>query len=242
MLIYIIAIATGIMTYLGGSLALRFKDKLHLILGFSAGAVIGVAFFDLLPESIELGSKFHTAADSLLFTAIGFLLYMIVDRVFTTHHAHDISAEEHDEHNHRSNLRAGSLSFHSLLDGLGIGLSFQVSPAVGAIVAIAVLAHDFSDGINTISVVLKNGGERKKAMRWLLADSIAPIIGVIVAYAIPVSESNLSFLLSLFAGFFLYIGASDLVPESFHGHPTKWTTLLTVLGATVIFIAIRIAG
>ena len=225
MLIYIIAIATGIMTYLGGSLALRFKDKLHLILGFSAGAVIGVAFFDLLPESIELGSKFHTAADSLLFTAIGFLLYMIVDRVFTTHHAHDISAEEHDEHNHRSNLRAGSLSFHSLLDGLGIGLSFQVSPAVGA-----------------ISVVLKNGGERKKAMRWLLADSIAPIIGVIVAYAIPVSESNLSFLLSLFAGFFLYIGASDLVPESFHGHPTKWTTLLTVLGATVIFIAIRIAG
>lgn len=240
MTIYIIAIAAGLMTYLGGALALRFRDKLHLILGFSAGAVLGVAFFDLLPESIELGASFHSVSTSLMVTAIGFLAYLIVDRLF--HGAgHDHVGDDAHDHK-RSDLRAGSLSFHSLLDGLGIGLAFQVSPSVGAIVAIAVLAHDFSDGINTISVVLKNGGDRSKAMRWLLADSIAPIIGVLIAYLVPVSQSHLSLLLSLFAGFFLYIGASDLIPESFHGHPTKWTTLMTVLGAVVIGIAIHIAG
>ena len=243
MLIYFIALAAGLMTYLGGSLALKFKDKLHLILGFSAGAVIGVAFFDLLPESIEIGSKYHAVTTSLLVSAIGFLLYMLIDRIFIGHNHGDEEAVAHDDHDHkRSDLRAGSLSFHSLLDGLGIGLSFQVSPSLGIIVAIAVLAHDFSDGINTVSVVLKKGGDRAKAMKWLLMDSIAPIIGVIIAYLVPVSESHLSLLLSLFAGFFLYIGASDLIPESFHGHPTKWTTVMTILGAAVIFIAIHIAG
>jgi zinc transporter ZupT len=239
MLIYIIAIAAGLMTYLGGTLALRFRDKLHLILGFSAGAVLGVAFFDLLPESINLGSTFHSVQTSLLMTAIGFLLYLIVDR-FSHNHHHTETDTTHDHG--RSNLRAGSLSFHSLLDGLGIGLSFQVSASLGLIVAIAVLAHDFSDGINTVSVVLKRGGEYAAAKKWLLADSIAPIIGVIIAYLFPVSENHLSLLLSLFAGFFLYIGASDLIPESFHGHPTKWTTCMTVLGALVIYLAISIAG
>ena len=240
MTIILIALAAGIMTYLGGRLALQFKDKLHLIIGFSAGAVIGVAFFDLLPESIELGAAHFTTNTSLMYTAIGFLLYMIIDRVFLGHSHSHAHSEDHDHK--RSDLRAGSLSFHSLLDGLGVGLSFQVSPALGAIVAVAVLAHDFSDGINTISAVLKNGGEKAKAMKWLLADSIAPIVGVILAYIIPIPEKGLAVLLSLFAGFFLYIGASDLIPESYHGHPTKWTTVMTLIGVAVIYLAITIAG
>lgn len=236
-----IAIATGIMTFIGGALALRLRDKLHLILGFSAGAVIGVAFFDLLPESIELGSKFHPIPTSLLYTAIGFLLYLVVDRMFAHHgHSHEIHEVPHDEH--RGDLRAGSMSVHSFLDGIGIGLSFHVSIALGLVVTFAVLAHDFSDGINTVSAVLKNGGSRSKAWRWLIADSLTPIIGVTVAYLYPVSEQTLAVLLSIFAGLFLYIGASDLIPESFHGHPTKWTTIMTIIGAGVIYIVISLAG
>lgn len=243
--IALIALATGLMTYLGGRLALRFQDKLHLIVGFSAGAVIGVAFFDLLPESIELTSQHFDIDTTLLFTAVGFVIYLLLDRLFVSH-AHSHTAHSHDDANdhdkQRSHLRAGMFSVHSLLDGLGIGLSFQVSPALGAIVTIAVLAHDFSDGINTISAVLKNGGSKTQAMKWLLADSVAPIIGVIVAYMLPIPEKGLGILLSLFAGFFLYIGASDLIPESYHGHPTKWTTLMTVVGIAVIYAALTIAG
>ncbi len=204
-------------TMIGGSLALKLRDKLHLILGFSAGAVIAVAFFDLLPEALELGSKTHALSTVVAFTALGFVLYLVLDRVILLHnHAH-----EHDDQlnvESRGTVRAGSLSIHSFLDGVGIGLAFQVSAAVGAVVAAAVLAHDFSDGINTVNVVVRHGGQRSKALRWLLVDAIAPILGVAVTLFFAISEDSLGLLLAIFAGFFLYIGASDLIPESHHQH------------------------
>lgn len=228
-------------TMVGGSLALKLRDKLHLILGFSAGAVVAVAFFDLMPEALELGSKAHALSTIVSFVALGFVLYLVLDRVILLHnHAH-----EHDEQvqvESRGTVRAGSLSIHSFLDGVGIGLAFQVSPAVGAIVAAAVLAHDFSDGINTVNVVVRHGGERSKALKWLLVDAIAPILGVIVTLFFAVSEDSLGILLAIFAGFFLYIGASDLIPESHHQHPKFLTTAMTVLGMAVLYIAIHFAG
>ena len=139
-------------------------------------------------------------------------------------------------------LGAGSLSVHSFLDGLAIGLAFKVSSAVGLVVALAVLAHDFSDGINTVSVIVKHNGDRKRALRWLLVDALAPVLGVAVAYFFTVSEQNLSLLLALFSGFFLYIGASDLLPESHHAHPVKWTTFATILGVGMLYLVIRVAG
>ena len=175
-MLLIIAFATFVATFIGGSFALRFRDKLHLILGFSAGAVIGVAFFDLLPESIELGAKFFEPAQMTQFVALGFLLYLLLDRTVFFHFH---SGEEGAEHagTHRGILGAGSLSFHSFLDGTAIGLAFQVSPAIGAVVTVAVLVHDFSDGINTVNLILKNAGSRARAFRWLLIDAIAPVLG-----------------------------------------------------------------
>jgi ZIP family zinc transporter len=79
-------------------------------------------------------------------------------------------------------------------------------------------------------------------MRWLLIDAVAPVLGVMVTLFISVSEAHLGLLLALFAGFFLYIGASDLVPESHHAHPTFWTTAMTLVGAAVLFTAIRLAS
>jgi ZIP family zinc transporter len=128
------------------------------------------------------------------------------------------------------------------LDGVGIGLAFQVSAAVGLVVAAAVLAHDFSDGINTVNVVVRHGGKRQQAMQWLLIDALAPVIGVLVTLFFVVSEESLGLLLALFAGFFLYIGASDLIPESHHQHPKFMTTAMTVAGMAVLYGAIRIAG
>jgi ZIP family zinc transporter len=222
---------------LGGLAALRLRDTLHLILGFSAGAVIGVAFFDLLPEAFSNGAAYGPRA-ILIATAVGFLAYLLLDRLLVLHrHAH----EAHDE-SARAHLRAGSLSIHSLLDGIGIGLGFQVSPAVGFVIAVAVLTHDFSDGINTVSVALRHGLSREKAFRWLVVDAVAPAIGIACSLAITVSASVLGLLLALFAGFFLYIGASDLVPESHHAHPTFWTTALTVIGAGVLYGAVALAG
>lgn len=235
----LLSIAAFLATFLGGALALKLRDKLHIILGFSAGAVVAVAFFDLIPEALELAHP-HEASTVLSVVALGFLIYLVLDRVILLHeHAHD----EHEAGTEtRGEVRAGSFSIHSFLDGLGIGLAFQVSPAVGLIVAAAVLAHDFSDGINTVNVVVRHGGERSKALRWLIADAFAPVLGIIATFFFTVPETTLGLLLALFAGFFLYIGASDLIPESHHQHPKFMTTAMTILGVAVLYLAIHFAG
>ncbi len=239
MILTLIAILAFLTTLLGGLLALKFKDKLHLVLGFSAGALIGVAFFDLLPEAIDLAGKSFQYSTITTFVASGFIIFMIVDRFITPHHHNDENCENV---NHRGRVGAGSLSFHSLLDGLAIGLAFQVSISVGLIVTIAVLVHDFSDGINTVALILKNGGSKKEAGKWLCLDAIAPVIGIILSTFLVLPEAILGIILALFCGFFLYLGASDLLPESHHQHPTIWTTFMTVLGIIVLYIAIKLAG
>jgi zinc transporter ZupT len=238
---FLLGCAAFCSTMIGGSLAIKLRDKLHIILGFSAGAVIAVAFFDLMPEALELGGKAHELSTVVAFTALGFILYLVLDRLILLSHSHGDDVENQTVES-RGHVRAGSLSVHSFLDGVGIGLAFQVSAAVGAVVAAAVLAHDFSDGINTVNVVVRHGGQKSKALRWLLVDALAPVLGVIVTLFFAVSQESLGLLLAMFAGFFLYIGASDLIPESHHQHPKFLTTAMTVVGMAVLYVAIHFAG
>jgi len=240
-ILIILSIAVFVATFLGGLFALRFSDKLHLVLGFSAGAVIGVAFFDLLPEAINLGAKYYDASTITSILAIGFIIFMVLDRFVILHnHSHD------EDHGHASKQRgvigASSLSLHSFLDGVAVGLAFQISIAVGAIVAVAVLVHDFSDGINTVNLILKNGGTKSEALKFLFIDAIAPVLGIFSTLFFSLPENILAIILALFAGFFTYIGASDLLPESHHSHPTVWTSISTVLGFATLYVAIYFAG
>ncbi len=232
MLLVVIAGAAFLSTLLGGMLALKLQDKLHLILGFSAGAVIGVAFFDLLPEAIVFGEKFHSPAAILACTALGFLSYLVLDRILLFH----------GESAPRGSVAAGVLCVHSLLDGVAIGLAFQTSHEVGIVVAIAVLTHDFSDGINTMNIVLKNRGGRSQGFRWLMVDAAAPVLGVASTCFFTLPDAGFGATLALFAGFFLYIGASDLIPESYHAHPKFLTTAMTLAGAAVLYAAIALVG
>jgi len=128
------------------------------------------------------------------------------------------------------------------LDGVAIGVAFQTSRAVGAIVAIAVLTHDFSDGVNTMNVVLRNRGARPQALRWLLLDAVAPVFGIVSTFFFVVPAAGFGMALALFGGFFLYIGASDLIPESYHGHPKFLTTAMTLAGAAVLYAAVKLIG
>jgi zinc transporter ZupT len=231
-LLTLIAAAAFASTLGGGLLALGLRDKLHLILGFSAGAVIGVAFFDLLPEAISVGAKFHAPTAIFAWTALGFLSYLVLDRILSFH----------GDTAHRGGFTASVLCIHSLLDGVAIGLAFQTSKAVGIIVAIAVLTHDFSDGINTMNIVLKNRGNRTIALRWLLLDAVAPVVGIASTLLFTLPSAEFGVALALFAGFFLYIGASDLIPESYHAHPKFLTTAMTLAGAAVLYAAITLIG
>ncbi len=225
MLLVIIAAAAFLCTLCGGLLALRLRDKLHLILGFSAGAVIGVAFFDLLPEAVSFSAHFRSPAGVLSWTAAGFLFYLVLDRVLLFHG--DAAT--------RGRFAAGVLCVHSLLDGVAIGVAFQASSAVGITVAIAVLTHDFSDGINAMNVVLKNRGSNRQGLRWVLLDAAAPVIGIAATYFFALPADSFGAGLALLAGFFLYIGASDLIPESYHAHPKFLTTAMTLAGAATLY-------
>ena len=236
--IIFIASAAFVSTFIGGFFALRFRDKLHLILGFSAGAVAGVALFDLLPEAIALGTKYHAASASALFIALGFFGYLILDR-FILLHTHE---EDDAENASRGFLGALTLSAHSFLDGVAIGVGFQASAAIGVIVTAAVLTHDFSDGINTVNLVLRNGGSRQRAFRWLLADAAAPVLGAASTLLFRIPESAIGLVLAVFVGTFLYLSASDLIPESHHRHPRALTTFMTLLGAALLYIVVHLAG
>lgn len=234
----IFGILAFVFTLLGGLFALKFKDKLHLILGFSAGTVLAVVFFDLLPESIELGHNFYSINLITTLMAIGFAIFMILDRTMLIHHHQDDNCQNKE---HMGFHGATALCFHSFLDGIGIGLAFQASLSVGIVVAVAVLVHDFSDGINTVNYIIKNQGSKKTVLFWLTIDALAPVLGVISTFFITVSQNTLGLFLAIFAGFFLYIGASDLLPESHHKHPKIMTTIMTILGMLVLYLAIHFA-
>ncbi len=234
--ILFIAFAASVATFVGGTFALRFRDKLHLILGFSAGAVAGVALFDLLPEAVDLSMKYHSAGTLALFIALGLFGYLVLDRLILLH-----THEEDDEVNApRGAFGALTLSAHSFLDGIAIGAGFQASAMVGIIVTVAVLTHDFSDGINTVNLVLRNGGSWKHAFRWLLIDAAAPVLGAASTLLFRIPESAIGLVLAVFVGTFLYLSASDLIPESHHRHPRALTTVMTLLGALVLYTVVHL--
>jgi zinc transporter ZupT len=233
MTLFLIGVAAAISTSLGGVFALKHRDRLHLILGFTAGAVMAVAILDLLSEAVELAGT-HEVLTVMAIAVTGSIAYMSLDRI--------LPRAGTKEAGKRGHLGAASLTLHSFLDGLAVGLAFKVSSKVGIPVAVAVLAHDFSDGINTVSISLSGGVLEQGTRRWLVADAAAPLLGIAAASVIKIPDSSLSLVLALFSGFFLYIGWSELGPESYHRHPKIWTTLSTILGVGAMYAVIRIAG
>ena len=237
--VWVMAIAAGAAaaTMIGGLAALGLREKLHLVLGFSAGAVIAVAFFDLLPEALKLNA--YPPQVIVAAAALGFLFYFLFDRLVSLHAARPGNSQSGNSW--RVWIGAGSFSAHSVLDGFAIGVAFQAGQAVGLVVAAAVLTHDFSDGLNTVNVVVKNDGARASALRWLVVDALAPLLGAGLSLTITLPKDWLALLLAGFSGFFLYIGASNLLPESQRAYPKFWTTAATLLGAAVLYGVTQLA-
>lgn len=239
MMVILFSFLSFMSTTLGGLFALKNKDKLHLIMSFTAGVLVGVAFFDLLPEIFSLTTEIKAQVIvPMVALVVGFLLIHILEKVAVIHGTHE---EEYADHKHPTVglISASGLSFHSFLDGIGIGLGFHVSSAVGILVALAVIAHDFSDGLNTVTLMLTHKNTSKKAIMLLIIDAVAPIIGALSTFLFQIPNSILLIYLGFFAGFLLYIGAGDLLPEA-HSQHSSWKMIgLTVLGAAFIFVVTR---
>ena len=226
---------TVLSTFLGGLLALRLRADIPTLIALSGGVVVGVAFFDVLPEAFEnLGNAQHVG----WLAGLGFLIFFVAARAIVLHHRDD--EELAHSHHHVGALGAGALSVHSFIDGLGIGFAFHVSNATGFLVFLAVVSHDFADGLNTVSFVLRQGDNRQAAMRWLAVDALAPLFGAIVGAAVSISPHHLGALLALYAGFFLSMGATDLLPEA-HTHPSWRRIGLTVAGVAATWLIVYVA-
>lgn len=229
-------LVTFFSTLAGGLFALRFRDHLHLLLGFSAGVLIGVAFLDVLPEALTLGDEAGVPMTGILLVMLaGFLFFHILEKGIVLH-ARRGEDQDEEAHAHVGVLGAGSFSFHSFLDGVAIGVGFQASAQLGILIALAVLAHDFSDGFNTVTVLLRHYGSQRSSFKWLIVDATTPLLGAASTLLVNIPAVWLAFLLAEFAGSFLYIGASDLLPEAHHHHSSVLTMALTVAGVAFVFI------
>lgn len=235
----LLACATFFSTLLGGLVGLKNQDRLHRFLGYTAGVLLGVVAFDLLPEIFKsLNSQHHTATGAMIALVSGFLLFHIIEKSILIHHSQEADYEMH-HHPDVGVASALALSGHSFLDGVGIGLGFQASSTVGIAVAIAVIAHDFTDGLNTVNLMLLNKNHRRRATAMLLVDALAPVLGAASTLLFSISDNLLVLYLGFFAGFLLYIGASEILPEAHSKHSSYSTIALTILGAAFIFLVTR---
>jgi zinc transporter, ZIP family len=231
-----LALLTACSTLLGGVVALRLSRELTTVIALTGGVVVAVALFHVLPEAVEIVDDPQLVGALVGF---GFIAFFLAERLLVLHHRDD--AEHARAHAQVGALGAAGLSIHSFIDGLGIGLAFNIDNATGFLVFFAVIAHDFADGMNTVSFVLRQGSERARAIRWLAVDAIAPLVGAIVGTSLNVSEHDLGELLAVYVGFFLYMGATDLLPQA-HEHPSAKRVALTLVGFAAIFAMSRVAA
>ncbi|MFI0357453.1 ZIP family metal transporter [Actinomadura sp. 9N407] len=245
----VLSVVAFLMTLTGGLVAMRVRDRRHLVLGLAGGLILGVVAFDLVPESLEAShaSVLGVPAPMIGF-AVGFLLLHVIEQAAAIHQAHESEYAPHDHpHAHAPGagragiLAACALVAHSYVDGLSIGLGFQSGTDTGIFVALAVIAHDFADGFNTFTAASLHRADRRPAVLLLIADSLAPIVGALTTLLVTVPEAVLGPYLGFFAGVLLYLAAAEILPEAHSRHPRTLTLCSTGAGVLAVLFIVGLA-
>lgn len=221
----------------GGLVALRAARSVGVIIAIGAGIRIGAAFFDLIPESVEhLGASLDAA---MIFTAVGFLAFYAIEKLTTLHVGHETATEiDHGDaaHRHIGLIGASGMSLHSFLDGVALAAGLVVGGGLGLIIAVVVIVHRFSDGIGIVSYMLASRTPLRETYGWVAVVAVAPVLGVFLGIIVPVPEDVLGSMLAVFAGFFLYIGAAELLPEAHRSDRSRWIVVATLTGVLAIYL------
>lgn len=223
-------------TLAGGALPLRFERQARLFLSFSAGTLVGLALLELIPEGIEsIGGEAHPR---LLVVTAAFVVTMLLDKLHVLHpHSHGMDADCPDRaHEHAPLAMHGAVGLlvHSALDGLALAAAIRQSTAIALAVTVALSAHKFADGLTTVSLVLAHHHTRRNAVRLLVGNAAALLVGFAVGLALTLDQRVLGHLLLVMAGFFLYLGASDLIPSVTMPSCRKRDVLATAVGMAAI--------
>jgi ZIP family zinc transporter len=240
-------------TLLGGWAVFRLRHRLHVAMALGAGILVATALVDLIPESISLIGGADPAAATGIAAIVGFLIYAAVEAFIhqaSYEHSHDPEQDPDEPHEHAAPhsaaqstlgwLAPAGLIVHSVLDGVAIGLGYEAGSQVGLLVTLAVLVHDFADGLNIVTVAFAGGRGRTGAIVLLALDAVATIVGVAISQVLPLDPVQLGLLLGAFGGAFIAIGASHLLPEAQHRQRGSVSPLvvLVILGAGVV-VAVR---
>lgn len=228
---------------LGGLFAIKYHSKrFNHILGFTAGIILGVVAFDVLPEMFEIVHELELDPTWVMVTlVIGFLGFHIAEKLLLIHHQHETQYGKH-RHPQVGVLSALAIGAHSFLDGIGIGLAFQVNASVGIAVSIALIAHRFADGLNTAALMLAHKNSVRRTLNLVLFNGALPLFGALTTLSFTLPEEFLAYYLAFFAGFLLYIGASDILPQAHDEKSDRTTIVMTILGVAVIFLITQLAS
>ncbi len=233
----LLAVVTCFSTFLGGAFAAKRRKNIGVLGAFAAGVLITSSLLDLLPQTFKLATSVNLLLDTVMaLTVVGFLFLYVISRTVTRHVYTEDGEYSEIKHPIGGLFATSQLSVHSFIDGLAIGFGFQTDIHVGIIIAFVVICHDFTDGLSTVTVMLNSGNSLKNSLRMLFLDAVAPVLGAVVALFIVVPEYYLALLLPFFAGGFLYLGASDLLPEAHEKNPQVSTVVFCTSGFIVVFL------
>jgi len=207
-------------------------DKILLLLvGFSAGALMGGAFFHLIPEAIKKsGIEFVS-----IMVVAGFSLFFLIERILHWRHCHEGKCDVHTF----TYMNLIGDGVHNFIDGMIIAASFSVSINIGIITTVAVIAHELPQEIGDFGVLLYGGFSKIKALTFNFLTAITAVLGAFVGQFLSSATPTFSNALIPFAaGGFIYIFASDLTPE-LHKEPKLSKSLLSfaffILGILLMF-------
>lgn len=244
----------SVVALLGGFL-LIFKEKFalgasHFLSSFAAGVLLSAAFLDLLPEATR--EVEHLAEEGIIFpensvfifALFGLVLFFLLERFIHWFHHHEEYHAHGEEAKTTVPLIVLSDTAHNFIDGIIIGATFLVSPPLGITTALAVFAHELPQEIGDFALLLHKGVKRGRVILINLLSASAAFLGALLAYFL---GENIEFLIPFFfavtAGFFIYIAASDLIPEIHHEKRKGFAfyeTVLFFLGIGVLYLTVSL--
>jgi zinc and cadmium transporter len=193
-----------------GVVTLSLKEKklqkiILVLVALSAGALIGGAFIHLIPESIQ-----DIGENIFIYTLIGFSFFFLIEKILHWKHCHKINCKIHSF----AYMSLIGDAVHNLIDGLIIGASFTINTNLGIATTIAIAFHEIPQELGDFAVLIHGGFTKKKALIVNFLSAITAILGGIISYFLAnISKNMVSYLLPIAAGGFIYISASDLIPE-----------------------------
>ena len=243
-----------IFTFLGsifsliGGVILLSKEKFalkisHFLASFAAGVLLGTAFFDLLPEAMHEGER--RGVDVFFYTLIGIVLFFLIERFIHWFHHHEEPHEHEKETKSTVPLIIIGDTVHNFIDGIIIAATFLVSVPLGVVTSLAVVAHEIPQEIGDFGLLLHKGLRRKRILMLNVLSASVSILGAMLTYVLgsDLVEKYIPVFLALTAGFFIYIAASDLIPEIHYEKRRGFAlieTLLLIFGIVFIWISVNL--